>query len=230
MTTSLDPQVVDAGSQPAAAPQPQTTRAGIPRTRRYRWRRRAITLILVPAIVLACLSQPLIPQGSLAALVVRVVAWLAFLAGGGLRLWATLYIGGRKSESVITEGPYSICRNPLYVGTFLIGVALALFLQSLLVLVAVVLGMAVYASGTIPAEEVFLGEKFGAPYSDYLRRTPRYLPSFRLYRSPQFIDVNLKGLRKELIGACGWLLIPLIGDLLNYGRQQPWWPDIFQLP
>ena len=32
--------------------------------------------------------------------------------GGGL--WATLYIGGRKSAVVVSTGPYSITRNPLY--------------------------------------------------------------------------------------------------------------------
>ena len=31
------------------------------------------------------------------------------------RLWSTLYIGGRKSAEVVTGGPYSMTRNPLYV-------------------------------------------------------------------------------------------------------------------
>ena len=31
------------------------------------------------------------------------------------RLWCTLYLGGRKAAEVVTKGPYSIARNPLYV-------------------------------------------------------------------------------------------------------------------
>ncbi|MGU9537294.1 methyltransferase family protein, partial [Proteus mirabilis] len=31
------------------------------------------------------------------------------------RAWCALYIGGRKKQEIVTSGPYSLCRNPLYV-------------------------------------------------------------------------------------------------------------------
>ena len=40
--------------------------------------------------------------------------WLGYvlLVGGlGIRLWSTLYIGGRKSKELVTAGPYSLCRK-----------------------------------------------------------------------------------------------------------------------
>jgi protein-S-isoprenylcysteine O-methyltransferase Ste14 len=30
------------------------------------------------------------------------------------RLWCSLYISGRKSAELVMDGPYSICRHPLY--------------------------------------------------------------------------------------------------------------------
>jgi protein-S-isoprenylcysteine O-methyltransferase Ste14 len=48
---------------------------------------------------------------------VPVVASVLFALGVVLvgiasigRLWCTLYIAGRKAETLVTEGPYSICR------------------------------------------------------------------------------------------------------------------------
>lgn len=30
------------------------------------------------------------------------------------RLWSILYVGGRKNQELVTGGPYSMTRNPLY--------------------------------------------------------------------------------------------------------------------
>ena len=55
------------------------------------------------------------------------------LSGEALRLWANGYVGHRKVNAtargpqdpkigrLITAGPYAFVRNPLYVGSFLIG-------------------------------------------------------------------------------------------------------------
>jgi len=34
------------------------------------------------------------------------------------RAWCSLYIGGRKKAEIVSRGPYSITRNPLYVFSF----------------------------------------------------------------------------------------------------------------
>jgi protein-S-isoprenylcysteine O-methyltransferase Ste14 len=52
----------------------------------------------------------------------RSAGWCLW-PGATLRLWSTLYIGGRKRVVLVSDGPYSLCRNPLYVGTFLIALS-----------------------------------------------------------------------------------------------------------
>lgn len=35
------------------------------------------------------------------------------------RASCSLYIGGRKKQEIVSNGPYSLCRNPLYVFSFI---------------------------------------------------------------------------------------------------------------
>ncbi|HEY3243133.1 MAG TPA: isoprenylcysteine carboxylmethyltransferase family protein [Phycisphaerae bacterium] len=202
----------------------------MPREKRYRWRRRVIGIVVAPAVVLACLSRPAILEDTWADVGVDLVAWLALATGAALRLWSTMYIGGRKSETVIAEGPYSLCRNPLYVGTFLLGLSLGLFLKSLTVVAAVSVGMLVYASATIPAEERFLNERFGDAYRAYCAKAPRFMPGLGRFHASETVEVNLRALRKELKAAVGWIAIPFLTEVVVHGRQQAWWPTLLRLP
>ncbi len=97
----------------------------------YRNRSRVSGLVVLSAWAYVALTRPWIPQGSALDWIVDAAAWLAFLGGAALRLWATLWIAGRKKNKLVDDGPYRACRNPLYLGTFAMGIGLALFLKSL---------------------------------------------------------------------------------------------------
>ncbi len=115
------------------------------------------------------------------------------------RLWCTLYIGGRKSDLVVSAGPYSIMRNPLYffsaIGALGVGaqsgsIAVALFIGILCVLAFHVV---------IRREEGFLAGQFGADYQDYLARVPRFWPNMRLFRDDPMLTVHPKRLYATLM-------------------------------
>ena len=128
--------------------------------RRFRWRGTVAALILLPSVILTVFSTPLVAESSWLAHGIDVLAWVTFVAGAALRFWATLYIGGRKETVLVTDGPYSVCRNPLYLGSFLLAVAAALFLNSLVCLVAVSIVALIYmltdrtCRGEIPPGEI----------------------------------------------------------------------------
>src|ERR1700759_4235786 len=103
-----------------------TVEASRPETSGDDWgfRHRAVlaAIVLIPATMLSLFSTPHVREGSWIDAFLDVVAWAVFLAGPPFRFWATLYIGGRKPDVVVDEGPYSVCRNPLYLGSLLIAV------------------------------------------------------------------------------------------------------------
>lgn len=105
------------------------------------------------------------------------------LVGVAMRAWAAGTI--HKNAVLTTGGPYAHTRNPLYLGSFLIGLGLMIAGGSLLFLL-LFLGffVAVY-SRTMRAEERFLERTFGERFRHYARMVPLFLPRLRPYRPEQ---------------------------------------------
>jgi protein-S-isoprenylcysteine O-methyltransferase Ste14 len=90
---------------------------------------------------------------------------LVALLGEGVRVWAAGHL--EKGREVTSSGPYAITRHPLYLGSTLIGVGLAIAAADPIV-AAIVLGyLALTLTAAIRTEEAHLTEKFGAMYPEY---------------------------------------------------------------
>jgi protein-S-isoprenylcysteine O-methyltransferase Ste14 len=187
-------------------------------------------LIITPFAILALLSVPISGRGSWGDLRFDLIGWLFFVAGAATRWWATLYIGGRKTRSIVCDGPYSLCRNPLYIGTFLMGVSVAIFIESLTFAVGLLLASVYYLSITVPAEEQKLRAKWGEEYESYCQRVPRFWPRFSNFHTPDSITVNVDGLMAEVWRTSRWLWIPVLAELIEHVKGEPWWPRLFHLP
>jgi protein-S-isoprenylcysteine O-methyltransferase Ste14 len=106
------------------------------------------------------------------------------LAGQAVRVFTIglRYIvrGGRHGRvyaaDLVTEGVYGLCRNPMYVGNFLLVTGLAIAFNSLTALLCGMLLAAFAYAAIVAAEEHFLRGKFGAAYEAYCRDVPRWLP------------------------------------------------------
>lgn len=186
--------------------------------------------ILVPIVALAVFSRPHSGEGDWGDIITDFLAWLVLGAGVFLRLWATLYIGGRKSTSLVRDGPYALCRHPLYVASFLIVASLALYLQSLTILAGVMLTALVYAVILIPSEERHLLACLGDVYRDYCRAVPRLLPRWRTPERPGIIEVKVGEFLREYARTFGLIALGAAAEFLAYVRAQAWWPTVFHLP
>jgi protein-S-isoprenylcysteine O-methyltransferase Ste14 len=118
--------------------------------------------------------------------------WLvpgALLAFGGLTMLAlttTLFAQHHGSlapwnppTELVLVGPYQHCRNPMISGVYamLVGEAIAFHSWPVLLWgVAFIVGM---STQIVLHEEPILRERFGAPYDDYCRHVPRWVPRLR---------------------------------------------------
>jgi len=112
--------------------------------------------------------------------------WLARPTWRFLALGAVLIVPGlliralasghvRKNEALAMSGPYAYTRNPLYLGSLLIGIGFAVAARSWWVGVALmVMFFAIYVP-VIRDEEAFLRQRF-PEFEEYARRVPRIFP------------------------------------------------------
>lgn len=135
------------------------------------------------------------------------------------RAWCTLYIGGRKLESLVSAGPYSVSRNPLYLFTFL-GV-FGVGLQTGAILPGFVfagLTGGVFAF-VVPHEERALRIKFGALYEDYCARVPRFGPRFSAWRDINSLEVDPARLMRTVLDVLPLLAAYPFMELLEYAQN-----------
>ena len=80
------------------------------------------------------------------------------------------------SSSLITDGIFSHCRNPLYIGNIMILLGLGIAANSLIFLCVLIPLFVFFYQAIVRAEEDYLEKSFGAPYVDYKSKVNRWIP------------------------------------------------------
>lgn len=130
------------------------------------------------------------------------------VVGLAVRAWAAGHI--RKNAQLATSGPYAYTRNPLYLGSFLLGVGFTLASgQPLLGLLFAALFLGIYLP-VMRVEAATLAELFGEDYRDYARAVPLFVPRLLPYRDEKTrsvrFDASLYLRYREYRAALGLLI------------------------
>ena len=107
--------------------------------------------------------------------------WTGIAAGATiatLGLWLRAFASGyvRKASELTTTGPYAYTRNPLYLGSVIIGAGFAVAARNWWLAAGLAAMFLVIYIPTIGFEERFLRGQFGAAFDAYCARVPRLLP------------------------------------------------------
>jgi len=129
---------------------------------------------------------------------------IAFL-GLAMRAWASGHI--RKVERLAVSGPYAYTRNPLYLGSFLMGAGFSIAGGVWwLALAFAGLFLAIYVP-VMRVEEEDLRQIFGADFDEYREAVPLVVPRFSSWRkSGEKFDFQLYLRYREYRAAIGVLL------------------------
>ncbi len=145
------------------------------------------------------------------------------------RLWSILYIGGRKSMEVVSTGPYSVMRNPLYFFSAIASVGVGGLTGSLIIAALAGILCVVAFLIVIKREEEFLGGTFGKPYADYCARVPQFFPNFSLFKDEDTLKVSLRRVYSTLLdGLVFFAALPLFA-LVSYLQNSGYLPVLLRL-
>ncbi|GAB4340418.1 MAG: isoprenylcysteine carboxylmethyltransferase family protein [Desulfobulbaceae bacterium] len=145
------------------------------------------------------------------------------------RLWCSLYIAGYKSDRIVTVGPYSLCRNPLYFFSFIGLIGCGLATETLTIPLLVVLFFAVYYPLVIHDEECELRLLHGEVLDAYLASTPAFFPKFSLFSEPREYVVHPRIFRKHLFDNLWFIWIVGILELVEGVKEIVAFPGFFEL-
>jgi len=146
------------------------------------------------------------------------------------RAWCSLYIGGRKKAEVVSRGPYSITRNPLYVFSFFGAFGIGAQSGSLTIAsLFVVASLAVFFM-TVRREEAWLEGTFGDAYRQYRERTPRFVPNFSLWRDETELSVRPSFFLTTIRDGLVFLLAVPLFEAIDLAQAEGWLKVFAYLP
>ena len=162
-----------------------------------RWR---VPLGFVCAAFFFLLSRP--------RLLTLAIGGAVAVMGLALRAWASGYL--RKNDELAISGPYAHTRNPLYLGSFLIGLGFSIAAGRLyLGLLFLALFLGIYIP-VMRVEAATLRKLFGEKFERYRQAVPLLVPRLSSYRDQEShqakFDASLYRRYREYRAALGLIV------------------------
>ncbi len=195
-----------------------------------RMRRLVLAVIIVAMFAALLFGQSMFPPESTVHETIEMFGVLLIFLGIVGRLWSTLYIGGRKSAEVVTGGPYSITRNPLYVFSTVAAIGVGAQMGSFLAMIGFGVLCAAAFHVVILREEKFLSGALGAPYKAYMARVPRFFPKLSLYQEGDTGSFRPRLLLNTLLDGLVFLVAMPVFEAIDGAQMAGTLPVLFRLP
>lgn len=143
--------------------------------------------VLFPVLVaLLLLIWPPVPIYATPGIYFLLFGILLIAVGQGLRILtiglAYIVRGGQNrriyAEKLVTDGVFSHCRNPLYLGNLMIVIGFVFVSGNLTGIIIGSLGFTAIYNLIVHSEETFLRSKFADAYLAFCQDVPRWFPRF----------------------------------------------------
>jgi len=146
------------------------------------------------------------------------------------RGWASVYVAGRKNHELVTLGPYSVVRNPLYGFSFIgvLGIGFVSGMMSLLL--ATAFAFAVFYGIVVRREETYLAALHGTRFAEYVQSVPRWFPRFSAWHDVATLEVRPRLIAIHLRDSGLFFLAYLFFEICDLMQALGTLPALIHLP
>jgi len=155
-------------------------------------------------------------------------AFLVGIASLG-RLWCSVYVAGYKTSHLITQGPYSMTRNPLYFFSSIGALGIGFVSESLVIPFLILIGFLMYYPSVIKHEEAELAKLHGDAFETYLKKVPRFFPKFSYLTEPDEYKIRPIIFRRHMFSALWFIWIIGILELIEELHELRVLPTLFKI-
>ena len=178
----------------------------------------SILLLIVLSIINNDFRAYTLEITKIESLQMSILGFVLVVFGSFGRIWASLYIEGNKTKNLITAGPFSMVRNPLYFFSLIMLIGFSLALKAIYLPLALLLIFVLFHVPTIANEEKKLQDIHGEKFNSYVKSTPRLIPNIFKYKKPETgekVLVKISRINGVLIEVIGYLFLYTLIDIIN---------------
>lgn len=165
--------------------------------------------------------------------IMLILGLLVVLIGQSIRFTTIglVYIvrGGRNrriyADGLVTEGLFSHCRNPMYVGNILMILGMGILSNSYFYLLVMVPFFVFVYQAIVRAEENYLRGQYGKSFDEYCSHVNRWIPNFKRMGETlsgqkfDFKKMIYKEYNTTYVWICGAILVILFNLYLINGKE-----------
>jgi len=112
------------------------------------------------------------------------IGFFFILGGIFFRTWSSGYID--KDNELATKGPYSLTRNPLYFGNFILGLGIAIAGNSIFTYIIFFCYYLLFFPFLIVVEHRRMKKKFGQEYEEWSKKSNSFFPKIKRIKDMNF--------------------------------------------
>ncbi|MEA3499845.1 MAG: isoprenylcysteine carboxylmethyltransferase family protein [Candidatus Marinimicrobia bacterium] len=175
-------------------------------------------------------SQNIYEKNGITNLLLESFGIVLLIIGAFGRTWASAYISGFKNKKLITTGPYSISRNPLYFFSFLSFFGAGLVFRSILLTFFFTLLFFIMHWPTILQEERKLNRIFGESFESYMNSVPRFFPSSLKVDHSKLVSFSPKNFMRAVMDNSLILSTIIFAHIIEWLHLHSALPTFYYLP